>query len=181
MIRANSASRRSTAAQSTLREMLRPPQTASASALVPVRILASAHVAQRIGELVARADVDVLLSAVGGGLTLRVRLQADESAAGPRFAYGRLTVDWARGRIAGDGGSIGVSRTELRLLGALLEGDGEPIAREDLVRSTWPEAVDRQSSSLLAVYVHTLRRRLSAVGLSGALETVRGVGYRLRV
>lgn len=164
-----------------MRELLRPPPPAAATVLVPVRLLASTNVARRIADLVATGDVEVHLSVVGGALTVRARLAPDDLATTTRLVYGRLTVDWTLGRIAADGGSTSVSRTELRLLGALLDGDGEPISREQLIHSTWPEAGERQSSSLLAVYVHILRRRLAAVGLSGALETVRGVGYRLRV
>lgn len=180
MAHATSTSRQATSAQSTARAMQRPSSTATATATVPVRLLASATVSRRLLDLVATADVEVLVSVVGGALTVRARLTADDIAA-PHFAYGRLSVDWTRGRISGDRGSASVSRTELRLLGVLLDGAGEPIAREPLIRSTWPDAGARQSSSLLAVYIHILRRHLAAVGLAGALETVRGLGYRLRL
>ena len=36
-----------------------------------------------------------------------------------------------------------------------------------------------ERENALAVYVCTLRKRLAAIGLGQALQTVRGVGYRL--
>jgi DNA-binding response OmpR family regulator len=72
-----------------------------------------------------------------------------------------------------------LSRTELRLLAALLEGEGQVMSRADLIRRVWPgdelELADRENA--LGVYVCSLRKRLSMIGVGSALVTVRYVGY----
>ncbi|MGH7618740.1 MAG: helix-turn-helix domain-containing protein [Gemmatimonadaceae bacterium] len=76
-------------------------------------------------------------------------------------------------------GCVQLSRTELRLFAALFEGRGEVIERHRLLESTWPNASGVEGASVLGVYVHLLRQRLSAIGVASALETIRGTGYRL--
>jgi DNA-binding response OmpR family regulator len=76
---------------------------------------------------------------------------------------------------------VSLSRTELRLLSGLLESNGEPVAGATLIERAWPGdgAPGGDPKNLLAVYVWSLRKRLSAIGLGSALKTVRGTGYRM--
>lgn len=104
----------------------------------------------------------------------------DVSLQGPDFVYGNLSVDWCRGSISTAGASVTLLRTELRLLGALLESAGEPVNSRILMQSAWPDApYELTKRCALRAYVRSLRHRLKLVGLHGKVRTIRGIGYRL--
>ena len=95
------------------------------------------------------------------------------------FAHGTATVDWVGATISSRSGCTRLSRTELRLFGALFDARGSIIERRRLIEGTWPNATVVEGANALGVYVHLLRQRLSAIGVAAALKTVRGVGYQL--
>ena len=78
---------------------------------------------------------------------------------------------------------VRLSRTELRLLEALLRGDGATVTRLQLIERVSAGSSLRRSEreNALTVYVCMLRKRLSAIGLRNALHTVRRPGYRLNL
>jgi hypothetical protein len=76
-----------------------------------------------------------------------------------------------------DGERIALSRLECDVLGYLRDRAGRPVAREALLRDVW--GYDwTGGSNVVEVAISGLRRKLG--DRAGALETVRGVGYRLR-
>ena len=76
-----------------------------------------------------------------------------------------------------DGRRIGLSRLECDVLGYLREREGSVVARDALLRDVWGYEWTG-GSNVVDVTVSGLRRKLGA--RASALETVRGVGYRLR-
>jgi two-component system OmpR family response regulator len=68
---------------------------------------------------------------------------------------------------------------EFKLLTALVLLDGRIASRDFLNEQLWGTSAGT-SSSLLSVHVTHLRSKLSVVGEVDLIETVRGVGYRLR-
>ena len=66
----------------------------------------------------------------------------------------------------------------MRILDCLLRDPGRVVTRSELELLLWPEG-DRDID-VLRSQVHLLRRALSDAGYDG-LETVHGIGYRLRV
>jgi DNA-binding winged helix-turn-helix (wHTH) protein len=91
-------------------------------------------------------------------------------------------VDWSRSRISNGESRVRLTRTELRLLAALVDQEGGPVSRSELAARLWPgaSAIDEKETGL-PVYICSLRKRLAGIGLKSALQTVRGVGYRLAV
>ncbi len=90
---------------------------------------------------------------------------------------GRIVVDSGRRTVTAAGKPVALTATEFNLLRALLERPGRVFSREDLVaRARGGEAtvVDRT----IDVHVSSLRRKLGRLG--DMIETVRGVGYRLK-
>jgi len=55
------------------------------------------------------------------------------------------------------------------------------VPRATLISRAWPKRkpVAAERENALGVYIHSLRKRLAAIGLANALQTVRTVGYRL--
>ncbi len=76
-----------------------------------------------------------------------------------------------------DGRRIALTRLECDVLRHLREREGEAVARDTLMRDVWGYEWTG-GSNVVEVAVCGLRRKLG--GHASALETVRGVGYRLR-
>ena len=74
---------------------------------------------------------------------------------------------------------VALTPTEFRLLAALLTRPGEAVRRHELFRAGWPHgAIIRENT--LDAFVVRLRRKLKEFDDAPEIETVRGVGYRLR-
>ena len=114
-------------------------------------------------------------------LSARVRalLRRAEARAPEETCYrsGPIAV-WPERHIAeADGREVALTRKEFDLLCLLLRSAGRVVTRERLLREVWGYSFQGESRTV-DVHVRTLRQKLGAAG--ERIETVRGVGYRLR-
>jgi hypothetical protein len=86
-------------------------------------------------------------------------------------------LDPAARRLVLDGRAVDLSRLELDVLRHLQRREGVAVTREELLREVWGHQWTGASSNVVEVVVSGLRRKMG--DRAGALETVRGVGYRL--
>lgn len=68
------------------------------------------------------------------------------------------------------------SRKEFAVLEELLRGQGGPVSAEQLLERVWDENID-PFTTIVRVTIRSLRRKL---GEPAVVETVTGVGYRIR-
>jgi DNA-binding response OmpR family regulator len=106
---------------------------------------------------------------------LRVLLRRSDTTA--TSTGSGLALDPAQHALALDGRSVPLSPTEFRLLAALLGRPGEVVRRRELLRAGWPDGAIVHENTL-DQYVARVRRKLTQVGATDRVETVRGVGYR---
>jgi len=108
---------------------------------------------------------------------IRQTLQADRTASGKRLQWGNLQLDSAAHVASLDGDALDLTRTEFSLLELLLGSPGRAFSRVYLLDTIWQENYiggDRYVDNV----VLRLRKKLGDVG--DAIETVWGIGYRLR-
>ena len=74
---------------------------------------------------------------------------------------------------------VQLSQREFALLYCLSMQSGQAIPADELLRQVW-EGAKLQSRQRLDVYIYQLRRKLDALGLRGAIATIRGYGYALK-
>jgi hypothetical protein len=86
-------------------------------------------------------------------------------------------LDVADRRIRLDGAPVDLTRLEAEVLGYLQGHAGRAVRREDLLRDVWGHEWTG-GSNVVEVVVSSLRKKLG--DRAASLETVRGVGYRLR-
>jgi DNA-binding response OmpR family regulator len=97
----------------------------------------------------------------------------------PMLTAGDLVLDpLSRACHRGDV-AIELSRREGALLGALLRREGRPVPKADLLREVWGDDF-LGDANVVEVYVGYLRRKIDGPFGRRSLETVRGVGYRVR-
>ncbi len=91
---------------------------------------------------------------------------------------GPLEVDLYRFEARCDGTTLPLTPSELKLLAHLARTPGRAASRSELYEAALPEGdgFDRA----VDVHVTNLRRKLREAGAGEPIETVRGVGYRLR-
>jgi DNA-binding response OmpR family regulator len=87
-----------------------------------------------------------------------------------------LTVDLDARRVTVDDREISLTRKEFELLAALCRRPGHAVTRQQLLAEVW-RTTWRGSLHTLDVHVASLRGKL---GDGSYVQTVRGVGYRLR-
>ena len=93
---------------------------------------------------------------------------------------GPLRIDLGARSVTYSGKPVVLGATEFRLLEFLARNAGIALSRAQIVERIWDYDFDG-SSNIVDVYVSQLRRKLKALGASGVIETVWGIGYRLRV
>jgi DNA-binding response OmpR family regulator len=91
--------------------------------------------------------------------------------------YGRLSVDRRAARAYVDGEEVPLTPKEYELLAFLTEEPGALMTREQIMEAVW-DANWFGPTKTLDVHVAALRRKFAGVV---AIETVRGVGFRLVV
>jgi DNA-binding response OmpR family regulator len=106
---------------------------------------------------------------------VRLRLRNGPSEKSTVLAAGNVTLD-LRTRRATDGSAvIDLTAREFALLESFLRHPGQVMSREQLLSRVWGYDFD-PGSNVVDVYVRYLRRKLGG----DVIETVRGMGYRLR-
>jgi len=92
---------------------------------------------------------------------------------------GDLRLDPARREVHRGQVPIGLSAKEFALVETLMRRPGEVLSRVELIERAWDLAYESRSN-VVDVYIRRLRRKLDEPFGTTSLETVRGVGYRLR-
>jgi two-component system, OmpR family, response regulator len=90
-----------------------------------------------------------------------------------------LRLDPATREVARGSTTIDLSPKEFALLETFMRRPGEVLSRLHMLEHAWDFAYDNRSN-VVDVYVRRLRRKIDEPFGRESLETVRGVGYRLR-
>jgi two-component system phosphate regulon response regulator PhoB len=104
------------------------------------------------------------------------RLEA-ASASPEVLKTGKLVIDSSRRTVSAAGKPVALTATEFNLLKALAAKEGRVISREDLLSLARGDDVAVMDRTV-DVHVAALRKKLGKHG--EMIETVRGVGYRLK-
>jgi len=95
----------------------------------------------------------------------------------PLLRYSGITLDASTHVVTLNGAPLDLTRTEFDLLHLFLRHPGQVFARADLLDRIWGAIYDGQDRAV-DYAIHRLRRKLHPMG--EAIETVHGVGYKLR-
>jgi DNA-binding response OmpR family regulator len=91
-----------------------------------------------------------------------------------------IHMDLRTRRVHRDGREVDLTAREFDLLAYLMRHPDQVLSREQILNAVWGFDFD-PGTKVLEVYVGYLRRKLGDADNSDPIETVRGVGYRLRV
>ena len=91
---------------------------------------------------------------------------------------GDLHLDPVRRRVERGGKEIVLTRREYGLLEFLMRHRGETVSKTEILNSVWDPAFEGDPN-VVEVYIRYLRRKLDAPFDRNAIQTLRGMGYRL--
>ena len=106
---------------------------------------------------------------------VRALIRRAAGHASPELTCGPLRVDTRTSKADIDGVPLKLTSHEFRLLAYLIHHVGEVISRTEIVEHLYDQHFDRDSNTI-EVFVGRLRRKMGV----DLIETVRGIGYRLR-
>ena len=105
---------------------------------------------------------------------LRALIRRAGGHASAEIACGELLLDTRAGRVSVGGRPLALTSHEYRVLDYLMHHPGQIVSRSDLIEHIYAQDFDRDSNTV-EVFIARLRKKLP----EGAIETVRGLGYRL--
>lgn len=108
---------------------------------------------------------------------VKALLRRSQGKQSTMLRIGSITIDDARHIVLVDGKSVTLTLKEYDLLLFLAQNGGFAFSREQLLSRIWGYDYGGGTRTV-DVHVQTLRQKLGAAG--GQIETVRGVGYRMR-
>jgi two-component system response regulator MprA len=108
------------------------------------------------------------------------RTQASDDAPQERLSVEDLVMDQTCHEVSRAGLAVHLSITEYNLLRCLMLEPGHVQSRQSLLDRVWGENFVGDTN-VLDVYVRYLRRKLEPDGQPTLIQTVRGVGYMLRL
>jgi DNA-binding response OmpR family regulator len=156
---------------------------AAGSRLPILMLTARDTVGDRVTGLDAGADDYLVKPFAYEELAARLRALARRASSAPERAgtvlsAGQVALDERLRRVTVAGRPIELSPREFALLECLLRHPDQVLSRDQLLDLAWPTGVAVTPNAVDA-YVHYLREKLGSA--AAQVETVRGMGYRMRV
>jgi DNA-binding response OmpR family regulator len=94
--------------------------------------------------------------------------------------FGDLEIDPGAHRCRRAGRDIALTAREFAVLAHLADRAGDPVRKSDILDAVWEDATYDTDVNVVEVHVSALRRKIDRPFGRAGIETVRGVGYRLR-
>jgi len=157
-------------------------QTRAQNIVTPILVLtARAETESKVELLLAGADDYLVKPFSFDELLARIHalLRRPTEALPEVLAYGEIELNPAEHTVTHANEPLTLTLKEFGLLEYFLRHPGEVVNREDLLAHLWDFNYE-SFSNVIDVHVKNLRRKLDEGGRESVLETVRGIGYRLR-
>jgi DNA-binding response OmpR family regulator len=115
---------------------------------------------------------------------LLARVRAQLRSPGQREAsvleVSGIRMDLRTRRVQSDGDEVRLTAREFEVLAYLMRHPDQVLSREQILNAVWGFDFD-PGTKVLEVYIGYLRRKLGCGRIGEPIETLRNVGYRLRV
>ena len=105
---------------------------------------------------------------------LRALIRRASGQIAPLLRAGDIALDPRSAKVTVNGAPVKLTSHEFRVLSYLMHHRGRVVSQAELIDHIYAGDLDRDSNTV-EVFIARLRRKLG----SGAIETVRGLGYRI--
>ena len=107
---------------------------------------------------------------------LRALIRRSSGQINPELRCGALVLDPRSGKVILEGAEVKLTSHEFRVLAYLMHHRQRVVSQGELTEHIYSQSFDRDSNTV-EVFIARLRRKLGA----SFIETVRGLGYRMRM
>lgn len=154
---------------------------AAGSLTAVIMLSARGDVEQRVEGLDAGADDYLPKPFAMSELLARLRslVRRKTLAKSTRITVADLTFDTATHEARRAGKRVDLSNREALLLECLLRAEGRVVSRREIIGTVWEYDFD-PGTNLVDVYVRRLREKIDRDQTTTLIQTVRGLGYKLR-
>lgn len=149
---------------------------------VPILVLtARSETETKVSLLLSGADDYLVKPFAFAELSARIQalLRRPHEKISEVLKVGSIELDLAARNVTRDGTMIPLTLKEFALLEYFMRHPNVVVNREDLLSHLW-DFNYVSFSNIVDVHIKNLRRKLGGADDQGILETVRGIGYRLR-
>jgi len=156
------------------------------NAAIPILMLtARDSVPDRVAGLEAGADDYLVKPFAFDELVARIqallRRARPEPSESERLSYANLSLDRKSWTALYGGEPLSLTAKEFRLLEHFMCSPEQVLTREKILAAVWGEEWLATDSNVVDVHIANLRQKLEAGGRPRLIQTVRGVGYILKV
>jgi two-component system OmpR family response regulator len=153
---------------------------------IPILAFSSEHAAQGEKNLLLRSGADSFLFKPFSFEELSVKVEKLSKgrlrdALPTILSAQHLTLDPKERSATRDGEPIALTDKEFDLLEYFMRNGNRVINREELLTQLWDYNYTSFFSNVLDVHIKNLRRKIDHGNSQSVLETIRGVGYRIRL
>ena len=106
---------------------------------------------------------------------LRALIRRSSGQLNPELRCGALVLDSRAGKVTLDGAEVKLTSHEFRVLSYLMHHRERVVSQSELTEHIYSQSFDRDSNTV-EVFIARVRRKLG----SSFIETVRGLGYRMK-
>src|SRR3954465_8770098 len=106
---------------------------------------------------------------------LRALIRRASGQVTPDIRCGAIALDTRAAKVTVNGAPVRLTSHEFRVLSYLMHHRGRVVSQTELNEHIYAESLDRDSNTV-EVFIGRLRRKLGAA----SIETMRGLGYRMR-
>lgn len=110
---------------------------------------------------------------------VRALLRRPKEAVPTKLRIADLILDPARREVFRGGKKIELTLKEFELLSYLMRNPGKVLNREDIFSRLWDFA-DNSLSNTIDVHIKNLRKKIDSDHDEKLIETIRGIGYRIK-
>jgi DNA-binding response OmpR family regulator len=110
---------------------------------------------------------------------LRALTRRTETAEPGPLAFGDLSYDPDSREVKREGEVVRLTAREGALFELLLRRRGKVVSRSEIQARIWEDSFEL-STNIIDVYINSLRKKLDSGEREKIIQTVRGVGYRVR-
>ncbi|MFM1651893.1 response regulator transcription factor [Brevibacillus sp. B_LB10_24] len=125
-------------------------------------------------------NLDLLMAKIKSALRRAYGEYAAPAATREEVDVMGLTFDRSKHLLQWNGRQTELSKNESLLIDILCTRVGQIVSREELLEALWDD-VQFVDDNTLTVNVTRVRKKLEEIGITKAIETIRGQGYRLNV
>lgn len=124
-------------------------------------------------------NLDILLAKVKGVLRRAYGEYSGSSSNSDELNVQGLVLHRTKNTLEWQSKSVDLTKNESLLMDCLMDHIDHIVSREKLLETLWDD-IDFVDDNTLTVNVTRVRKKMEEIGISKAIETIRGQGYRLQ-